>query len=54
MDIAADLHGPLPNSLQAKIKSIQSIENLRALNRKVHKTGSLEEFTELVNKAVEN
>jgi predicted transposase/invertase (TIGR01784 family) len=54
MDIAADLHGPLPNSLQAKIKSIQSIENLRAITRKVHKTSSLEEFTELVNRAVEN
>jgi hypothetical protein len=54
MDIAADLHGPLPNSLQAKIKSIQSIENLRALTMKAYKTGSLEEFTELVNRAVEN
>ena len=54
IDVANDLFGPLSNSLQAKIKSIQSIENLRALNRKVHKTSSLEEFTELVNRAVEN
>jgi CTP-dependent riboflavin kinase len=54
MDIAADLHGPLPDSLQVKIKSIQSIENLRAITRKVYKTGSLEEFTELVNRAVQN
>ena len=54
MDIVADLHGPLPNSLQAKIKSIQSIENLRALTMKAYKTSSLEEFTELVNRAVEN
>jgi hypothetical protein len=54
IDIANDLHGPLSNSLQAKIKSIQSIENLRALTMKAYKTGSLEEFTELVNKAVEN
>ena len=28
IDIANDLHGPLPNSLQAKIKSIRSIETL--------------------------
>ncbi len=54
IDIANDLHGPLPNSLQTKIKSIQSIENLRALTMKVYKTSSLEEFTELVNRAVEN
>ncbi|MCF8107769.1 MAG: hypothetical protein K9J81_02130 [Desulfohalobiaceae bacterium] len=54
IDVANDLFGPLSNSLQAKIKSIQSIENLRAITRKVYKTGSLEEFTELVNRAVEN
>ena len=54
MDIANDLHGPLPNSLQSKIKSIQSIENLRALTMKAYKTSSLEEFIELVNRAVEN
>lgn len=54
IDVANDLFGPLSNSLQAKIKSIQSIENLRALTIKAYKTGSLEEFTELVNRAVEN
>ena len=42
------------DNAEEKIKSIQSIENLRAITRKVHKTGSLEEFMGLVNKAVEN
>jgi hypothetical protein len=54
LDISADLYGPLPSSLQDKIKSIQSIENLRTLTRKVYKTQSLEEFTELVNRAAQN
>lgn len=54
IDVAADLYGPLSTSLQAKIKSIQSIENLRTLTRKIHKTNSFEEFTELVNRAAEN
>jgi hypothetical protein len=54
IDVAGDLYGPIPNNLQAKIKSISSIGSLRALTRKVHKTHSLEEFTELVNLAAEN
>ena len=53
LDVAGDFHGPLPNSLQDKIKSIDSIDNLRTLTRKVYKTQSLEEFTELVNRAAE-
>ena len=53
IDVAGDMYGSLPNSLQAKIKSIQSIENLRALTRKVYKTESLEYFTELVKRAAE-
>ena len=39
---------------QDKIKSIDSIDNLRTLTRKVYKTQSLEEFTELVNQAAQN
>jgi len=54
IDVAGDVYGPLPSSLQEKIKSIQSIENLRTLTRKVYKTESLEEFTELVNRAADN
>ncbi|MFO7876111.1 MAG: Rpn family recombination-promoting nuclease/putative transposase [Desulfovermiculus sp.] len=54
IDVAADLYGPLPNTLQTKIKSIQSIENLRTLTRKIHRTNSFEEFTELVNRATQN
>ncbi|WP_083803981.1 Rpn family recombination-promoting nuclease/putative transposase [Desulfonatronospira thiodismutans] len=54
IDVAGDCHGPLPNSLQDKIKSIESIDNLRTLTRKVYKTQSLEEFTELVNRAAHN
>src|SRR6056297_1771097 len=49
IDVAGDVYGPLSSSLQAKIKSIQSIENLRTLTRKVYKTKSLEKFKELVN-----
>ncbi|MFP4479986.1 MAG: Rpn family recombination-promoting nuclease/putative transposase [Desulfohalobiaceae bacterium] len=54
IDVAAEQYGPLPGMLHEKIKSIQSLENLRALTRKVIKTQSLEEFTELVNRAAEN
>ncbi|WP_040419549.1 hypothetical protein, partial [Desulfonatronospira thiodismutans] len=54
IDVAGDFHGPLPNSLQDKIKSINSIDNLRTLTRKVYRTQSLEEFTELVNRAAQN
>mgnify|MGYP006283332769 CR=1 FL=1 len=54
LDVAADLYGPLPRLLQSKIKSIQSIENLRTLTRKIHKTESLEEFSELVTRAADN
>jgi len=54
IDVAGDFHGPLPGSLQENIKSLQSIENLRTLTRKVYKTQSLQEFTELVNRAAEN
>ena len=53
IDAATEQYGPLPSSLYEKIKSIQSLENLRALNRKVIKTKSLEEFTEHVNRAVQ-
>ena len=53
IDIATEAYGPLPGSLNEKIKSIQSLENLRALNRKVLRTQSLEEFTELVNRAAQ-
>ncbi|EFI32765.1 putative transposase YhgA family protein [Desulfonatronospira thiodismutans ASO3-1] len=54
IDVAGDCHGPLPKSLQDKIKSIDSIDNLRTLTRKVYKTQSLEEFTELVNRATQH
>ena len=54
IDVAAEQYGPLPSMLHEKIKSIQSLENLRALSRKVIRTQSLEEFTELVNRAAEN
>ena len=53
IDVAGDFHGPLPISFHEKIKSIKSMENLRALNRKVIRTQSLEEFTELVNRAAQ-
>ena len=53
IDVAGDFHGPLPNSLQDKIKSIDSIDSLRTLTRKVYRTQSLDEFTELVNQAVQ-
>ena len=53
IDVAGDCHGPLPSSLQDKIKSIDSIDNLRTLTRKVYRTQSLEEFTELVNRAAQ-
>ncbi len=54
IDLAAELYGPLPDMLPVKIKSIKSMENLRTLTRKIIKTGSLEEFTELVNRATDN
>ncbi len=54
IDVATEQYGPLPGMLHEKIKSIQSLENLRALTRKVIKTQSLEEFTDLVNQAAEN
>ncbi len=54
IDVATEQYGLLPGILHEKIKSIQSLENLRALHRKVIKTQSLEEFTELVNRAAEN
>jgi len=53
IDIATEQYGPLPSKLYEKIKSIQSLENLRALTRKAIKTESLDEFTELVNRAAE-
>ena len=53
IDVAGDFHGPLPNSLQVTIKSIESIDSLRTLTRKFYKTQSLEEFTELVNRAAQ-
>lgn len=53
-DLAAEVYGPLPGMLQVKIKSIQSIENLRALTRKIIRTESLDEFTESVNRAAHN
>ncbi len=54
IDVAIEQYGPLPSMLHEKIESIQSMENLRALHRKVIKTQSLQEFTELVNRATEN
>ena len=54
IDVATEQYGPLPSILHGKIKFIQSQENLRALHRKVIKTKSLEEFTDLVNRAAEN
>ncbi|RQD64519.1 MAG: hypothetical protein D5R98_05020 [Desulfonatronovibrio sp. MSAO_Bac4] len=54
IDVATEAYGPLTGSLHEKVKSIQSLENLRALNRKVIRTQSLEEFTELVNRAAQN
>ena len=53
IDAATEQYGPLPGMLHEKIKSIKSLENLRALNRKVIRTQSLDEFTELVNRAVQ-
>ncbi len=54
IDLATEVYGPIPGMLQVKIKSIQSIENLRALNRKIIRTESLDEFTEMVNTAALN
>ena len=54
IDLAADLYFPLPEMLSVKIRSIQSIYNLRFLTRKIVRTESLDEFTEMVNRAVEN
>ncbi|MFP4237499.1 MAG: transposase, partial [Desulfonatronovibrio sp.] len=53
IDLAAEVYGPLPGMLQVKIKSIQSLENLRALTRKIIRTESLDEFTEMVNRAAQ-
>ncbi len=53
IDVATEQYGPLPSMLHEKIKSIQSLENLRALHRRVIKTQSLEEFSELVNQAAQ-
>ena len=54
IDQASELYGPLPGMLSVKIRSIQSIDNLRVLARKIIRTESLDEFTELVNKAALN
>ncbi|RQD63192.1 MAG: transposase [Desulfonatronovibrio sp. MSAO_Bac4] len=54
IDQASELYGPLPGMLSVKIRSIQSIDNLRVLARKIIRTESLDEFTELVNKAAHN
>ncbi|WP_045214901.1 Rpn family recombination-promoting nuclease/putative transposase [Desulfonatronovibrio magnus] len=54
IDQASELYGPLPGMLSDKIRSIQSIDNLRVLARKIIRTESLDEFTELVNKAALN
>ncbi len=51
IDLATEQYGPLPGMLSVKVKSIQSMENLRALTRKIIRTESLDEFTELVNRA---
>ncbi len=53
IDQATELYGPLPGTLPTKIRSIQSMDNLRALARKIIRTESMEEFTELVNRAAE-
>ena len=54
LDVAAEHFGPLPSILQEEIRSIQSIDNLRALIRKVHRIDSLDEFTSLVSRAAES
>ena len=54
VDIATEQYGPLPNILYEKIRSISTLDSLRALTRKVIKTESLEEFTELVNRVTDN
>ena len=54
IDQASELYGPLPGMLSVKIISIQSIGNLRVLARKIIRTESLDEFTELVNIAADN
>uniref|UniRef100_UPI0005EB9D6D Rpn family recombination-promoting nuclease/putative transposase n=1 Tax=Desulfonatronovibrio magnus TaxID=698827 RepID=UPI0005EB9D6D len=54
VDLATELYGPLPLMLSVKIRSIQSIDNLRILARKIIRTESLNEFTELVDRAAEN
>ncbi len=54
IDQASELYGPLPGMLSVKIRSIQSIDNLRVLARKIIRTESLDEFTELVNRAAHN
>ncbi len=51
IDLATEQYGPLPGMISVKVKSIQSMENLRALTRKIIRTESLDEFTELVNRA---
>ncbi len=53
IDLAAEQYGPLPGMLPVKIRSIQSIDNLRVLARKIIRTESLDEFTELVNRATD-
>jgi hypothetical protein len=46
-----DVVGP---GLTEKIQSIQSLETLNALFRKTNRVNSLEEFKELVNKAMDS
>ncbi|WP_232300560.1 hypothetical protein [Desulfonatronovibrio magnus] len=54
IDQASELYGPLPGTLSVKIRSIQSIDNLRILARKIIRTESLSDFTELVDRAAED
>ncbi|RQD65414.1 MAG: hypothetical protein D5R98_03540 [Desulfonatronovibrio sp. MSAO_Bac4] len=54
IDQASELYGPLPGMLSVKIRSIHSIDNLRILARKIIRTESLSDFTELVDRAAEN
>ena len=54
LEVATEQYGPLPSVVSERIKAIRSLENLRALTRKAIKTESLEEFTDLVNRAADN
>lgn len=54
LDVASEQYGLLPSTLEAKIKSIQSVTTLKNLARQAVKLNKIEAFAELVNKAAEN